>query len=116
MFFWYNCKSYCSETALGKKSLSKYICQLEIDHLTQQPKETCQRIFRGHLEDLKWTFFLFFQVDALRWRALAQQAKDESQRIHFKVLFEALKGLEKQWDKDLLSCEEVGNILTSCSY
>ena len=61
-------------------------------------------------------FFLFFQVDALRWRALAQQAKDESQRIHFKVLFEALKGLEKQWDKDLLSCEEVRNILTSCSY
>ena len=60
--------------------------------------------------------FSFFQVDALRWRALAQQAKDESQRIHFKVLFEALKGLEKQWDKDLLSCEEVGNILTSCSY
>ena len=61
-------------------------------------------------------FFYFFQVDALRWRALAQQAKDESQRIHFKVLFEALKGLEKQWDKDLLSCEEVGNILTTCSY
>ena len=61
---------------------------------------------------------LLFQVDALRWRALAQQAKDESQRIHFKVLFEALKGLEKQWDKDLLSCEEVGNtnILTSFSY
>ena len=61
-------------------------------------------------------FFYFFQVDALRWRALAQQAKDESQCIHFKVLFEALKGLEKQWDKDLLSCEEVGNILTTCSY
>ena len=61
-------------------------------------------------------FFSFFQVDALRWRALAQQAKDESQCIHFKVLFEALKGLEKQWDKDLLSCEEVGNIQTSCSF
>ena len=64
----------------------------------------------------KMDIFLYFQVDALRWRALAQQAKDESQCIHFKVLFEALKGLEKQWDKDLLSCEEVGNILTSCSY
>ena len=46
-------------------------------------------------------------MDALRWRALAQQAKDECQRIHFKVLFEALKDLEKQWDKDLLSSEEV---------
>ena len=47
------------------------------------------------------------QVIALRWRALAQQAKDESHQIHFKVLFEALKDLEKHWDRDLLSNEEV---------
>ena len=25
----------------------KYSCQLEIDHVTQQPKETCQRTCRG---------------------------------------------------------------------
>ena len=47
------------------------------------------------------------QVIALRWRALAQQAKDESHQIHFKVLYEALKDLEKHWDRDLLSNEEV---------
>ena len=47
------------------------------------------------------------QVIALRWRALAQQAKDESLQIHFKVLFEALKDLEKHWDRDMLSNEEV---------
>jgi hypothetical protein len=34
-------------TALGKKTLLYYSCQLEIDHVTQQPKETCQRTCRG---------------------------------------------------------------------
>ena len=47
------------------------------------------------------------QVVALKWRALAQQGKDESQGIHTKILFEALKDLEKHWDQDLLSNEEV---------
>ena len=55
------------------------------------------------------------QVIALRWRALAQQAKDESHQIHFKVLFEALKDLEKHWDRDLLSNEEVSCILSGFS-
>ena len=27
--------------------LSEYYCQHEIDHVTQQPKETCQRTCRG---------------------------------------------------------------------
>ena len=47
------------------------------------------------------------QIVALRWRALAQQAKDESIAIHFKILFEALRDLDQQWDQDLLSNEEV---------
>ena len=89
-----------------EKEICQYFLLVLFINLCFQPFTAC----------IKWTFFSFFQVDALRWRALAQQAKDESQCIHFKVLFEALKGLEKQWDKDLLSCEEVGNILTSCSY
>ena len=55
--------------------------------------------FSGDLTDL--------QIVALRWRALAQQAKDESIAIHFKILFEALRDLDQQWDQDLLSNEEV---------
>ena len=42
-FFWYNCKFYHSKIALGKKTHLKYFCQLEMDHVTQQPKETCHR-------------------------------------------------------------------------
>ena len=47
------------------------------------------------------------QIVALRWRALAQHAKDETKPLHFKVLYEALKDLDQQWDQDLLSNEEV---------
>ena len=46
-FFWYNCKYYHSKTALGKEDTLIILFQLEIDHLTQQPKETCQRTCRG---------------------------------------------------------------------
>ena len=45
-----NDKIYSSaihHTALEKKTLLYYFCQLEIDHVTQQPKETCQRTCRG---------------------------------------------------------------------
>ena len=52
---------------------------------------------------------------ALRWRALAQQAKDESIAIHFKILFEALRDLDQQWDQDLLSNEEVRFLFSSIS-
>jgi DNA modification methylase len=34
-------------STLGKKTLMWYFCQLEIDHVTQKPKETCQRTCRG---------------------------------------------------------------------
>ena len=47
------------------------------------------------------------QIVALRWRALAQQVKDGKNPVHFKVLYEALKDLDKEWDRDLLSNEEV---------
>ena len=43
------CIIYSSAThhsALGTKTLLYYSCQLEIDHVTQQPKETCQRTCR----------------------------------------------------------------------
>ena len=40
-------ESYHSKIALGKKTLLLCFCQLEIDHVTQQPKETCQRTCRG---------------------------------------------------------------------
>ena len=40
-------KKFCySSIASGKKTLLYYSCQLEIDHVTQQPKETCQRTCR----------------------------------------------------------------------
>ena len=32
---------------MKKKTLLYFSCQLEIDHVTQQPKETCQRTYRG---------------------------------------------------------------------
>ena len=43
-FFLYNCNFYHSKTALGKEDT---LCQLEIDDITQQPQETCQRTCRG---------------------------------------------------------------------
>ena len=39
--------SATDHTALRKKALLCYSCQLEIDHLTPQPKETCQMACRG---------------------------------------------------------------------
>ena len=36
--------SATNQSALGKKTL---FCQLEIDHVTQKPKETCQSTCRG---------------------------------------------------------------------
>ena len=56
-------------------------------------------LFLGDLTEL--------QIVALRWRALAQQVKDGKNPVHFKVLYEALKDLDKEWDRDLLSNEEV---------
>ena len=55
-----NGKIYSSathDTALGKKTLLYYSCQLEIDHVTQQPKETCQRTCRGPKALLTFTIF-----------------------------------------------------------
>ena len=72
---------------------------LEYYSTTFPIKEFVQITFSGDLTDL--------QIVALRWRALAQQAKDESIPIHFKILFEALRDLDQQWDQDLLSNEEV---------
>ena len=46
----FNDKIYSSaihHTTLGEKTLLYYLCQLEIDHVTQQPKETCQSTCRG---------------------------------------------------------------------
>ena len=46
-------KKFCySSLALEKKTLLYYSCQLEIDHMTQQPKETCQRTCRGPMTNL----------------------------------------------------------------
>ena len=36
-----------------KKTLLYYFCWLEIDHVTQQPKETCQRTCRGPKEGVE---------------------------------------------------------------
>ena len=33
---------YYSSLSLGKKTRFHYFCQLEIDHVTQKPKGTCQ--------------------------------------------------------------------------
>ena len=38
---------YYSSLSLGKKTLFWYFCQLEIDHVTQKPKETWQSTCRG---------------------------------------------------------------------
>ena len=41
-------KKFCYPSLnFWKNTLLKYICQLEKDHMTQQPKETCQRTCRG---------------------------------------------------------------------
>jgi hypothetical protein len=40
-------KFHYSSFSLGKKTLLKYFCQLEIDHVTQKPKETCQSTCSG---------------------------------------------------------------------
>jgi hypothetical protein len=42
-FFWCNLEFCYPSLSFGKKTLKWYSCQLEIDHVTQQPKETCQR-------------------------------------------------------------------------
>ena len=38
---------------LGKKTLLQYSCQLEIDHVTQKPKETCQSTCGGAISAMK---------------------------------------------------------------
>ena len=46
----YTKKNYLALGNLAKLmfwSILSYFCQLEIDHVTQQPKETCQRTGRG---------------------------------------------------------------------
>ena len=53
IFYFFEClrdrkiSSATHHSALGKKTLLEYFCQLEIDQVTQQPKETCQRTCRG---------------------------------------------------------------------
>ena len=42
LFFWYNLQ-FCYPPHNFKKTLLYYSCQLEIDHVPQQPKETCRR-------------------------------------------------------------------------
>ena len=65
------------------------------------PEAACtihhQHMIQGDLTDL--------QVAALRWRALFNQAK--SVQLNFRVLYEALRNLEKRWERDLLSPAEV---------
>ena len=46
-FFFGITVNFIIQKAFGKKTLLKYFCQLEIDHVTQQPKETCQGTCRG---------------------------------------------------------------------
>ena len=45
---------------LGRKTLLWYFCQLEIDHVTQQPNETCQRTCRWPESLNIWFFFCCF--------------------------------------------------------
>merc|ERR1712008_120449 len=41
-------KKFCYPSlSFGKEDTLIIFCQLEIDHVTQQPKETCQRTCRG---------------------------------------------------------------------
>ena len=41
-------KKFCYPSfRLGKEDTLIILCQLEIGHVTQQPKETCQRTCRG---------------------------------------------------------------------
>ena len=49
---------------LGKKTLLKHSCQLEIDHVTQKPKETCQRTCRGHCWKKKSKYSLKFFLNS----------------------------------------------------
>ena len=44
---WATEKEVLPSLILGKNTLLSYSCQLQIDHVTQQPKETCQRTCRG---------------------------------------------------------------------
>ncbi len=65
------------------------------------PEAACtilhQHMIQGDLTDL--------QVAALRWRALFNMAK--KRQISFLILYEALKHLERRWQRDLLSQSEV---------
>ena len=46
-FFGIIYSSATHHTALRKQTPLYYLCQLEIDHVTQLPKETCERTCRG---------------------------------------------------------------------
>ena len=76
-----------------------YFVVITIVKVSHEKKLPTLIIILGDLTEL--------QIVALRWRALAQQVKDGKNPVHFKVLYEALKDLDKEWDRDLLSNEEV---------
>ena len=60
--------------SLGKKKLLNYYCQLEIDHVTQLKKETCQNTCGGHYEP---------SLGKLRWPAFFMTVYPT---VHLKVL------------------------------
>ena len=57
---------------LGKKTILSYFCQLEIDHVTQKPKETCQSTCGGP-ESTRWgtnffTVYVMYILDKKKGR------------------------------------------------
>ena len=76
-------------STLGKKTLFQYSCQLEIDHVTQQSKETCHRTCRGpnSVQAQNWTkqsaaIYLSFSWDSsvlylnnISWGAISLKMK-----------------------------------------